>query len=384
MKTNSLKLAIAGVSISLYCGTAAAAYCPPQYQETWVMPMFANSTLVMNSALATVDAQLSALLQFNNQRVLSALSVLTKQKALSGNSIAENERKTAQQVANGLKTLSTFKQVTQAKLDYGPEFGQGYNPCLVAEERSQISFMNNEAQTEARQMVRAVYAGPGKYSTDISASKQQLLQDIGQYCTKDYAESGLCRAVSKNPGLALNAAVLFSNEDTNGQYTHARNTFINTIVGVPDPAVPKSQAQTPAARDYVLAKQQKDALISPALAALANVQAQHSYVSQGNHAYGKPVMTQYEEQVKRYFGDSEENTRWNQVLTAQTERGLLVEQLKMKALAVSIQAKQYKEYEVMEAQIAALTAQEIAKNQAATSKLNADRARADYISGSVK
>ena len=133
-----------------------------------------------------------------------------------------------------------------------------------------------------------------------------------------------------------------------------------------------------------MSKQQKDALLSPALAALANVQAQHSYVSQGNHAYGKPVMTQYEEQVKRYFGDSEENTRWNQVLTAQTERGLLVEQLKMKALAVSIQAKQYREYEVMEAQIAALTAQEIAKNQVAVSKSNADRARADYISGSIK
>ena len=72
------------------------------------------------------------------------------------------------------------------------------------------------------------------------------------------------------------------------------------------------------------------------------------------------------------------------MLTAQTERGLLVEQLKMKALAVSIQAKQYREYEVMEAQIAALTAQEIAKNQVAVRPSNADRARADYISGSIK
>ena len=61
MKMNNLRLAIAGAGISLYFGTAAAAYCPPQYQETWVLPMFANSTLVMNSALATVDVQHSAL-----------------------------------------------------------------------------------------------------------------------------------------------------------------------------------------------------------------------------------------------------------------------------------------------------------------------------------
>ena len=113
----------------MLCGASAPAfayYCPPQYQNTWVLPMFQNSTLVMNSALNTVDAQLQALLKYNNERVLSALSVLTKQKALSGNIVADNERKTAQQVASGLKTLSNFKQVTEAKLNYGPEFGQGY------------------------------------------------------------------------------------------------------------------------------------------------------------------------------------------------------------------------------------------------------------------
>lgn len=370
----------------MLCGVSAPAfaYCPPQYQNTWVLPMFQNSTLVMNSALNTVDAQLQALLKYNNERVLSALSVLTKQKALSGNIVADTERKTAQQVASGLKTLSNFKQVTEAKLNYGAEFGQGYNPCVVAEERVVITHSEAAAQSTANQIVRGVYAGPGKYAVSQSVAKGELLGDIAAYCTKEYAESGLCEAVAKDPGLALNAAILFSNEKSTGQYSQARTTFINTIVGLPDSAVPKNQATTPAAKDYALVKQQKDALISPAITALANIQAQHGFINQGNHAYGQPVMAQYESQVKRYFGDSDEFTKWNQVLTAQTERGLLVEQLKMKALSLSIQAKQYREYEMMEAQLAALVAQEVNKNQALIAKGNAAKAQSENISSRVK
>ena len=197
-------------------------------------------------------------------------------------------------------------------------------------------------------------------------------------------DSGLCNIVSKQPGLAFNAAILFSNEASSDQYTAARTTFVNTIAGLPDPAVPKSDAKSPAAQDYALIKQQKDSLLSPALAALANIQAQHGYVRQGNHAYAKPIMTQYEDQVKRYFGDSSENSKWNRVLTAQTERGLLVEQLKMKALAVSVQAKQYREYEMMEAQLAALVAQEIGKNTSMLARQNAAISRSDNISQSIK
>ncbi len=69
---------IIGITLINVLSLNAFAYCPSQYENTLVLPMFENSTLVMNSALATVDAQLTALIKFNNERVLSALSVFTK------------------------------------------------------------------------------------------------------------------------------------------------------------------------------------------------------------------------------------------------------------------------------------------------------------------
>ena len=365
---------------------AYAAYCPPQYQETWVLPMFQNSTLVMNSALATVDAQLSALMKFNNQRVLSALSVLTKQKALSGNIVADTERKATQQVANGLKILSAFKQVKNARLEYGIEFGQGYNPCRVSHERNEISIKSGDVSQRVNSIVKDLYAAPGKFVGDPSESKQQLIRDISNYCTPSHVESGLCKTVGKYPGLALNASILFTSDGVGSEYEPARTTFIKTIVGLPDAAIPKNQANSPSAQRYALEKQNKDALISPALAALANIQSNYSSIKHGDEHANKSIMALYRDQVKRYFGDSEENLKWNKVLTAQTPRGLLIEQVKMKALTLSLQAKQYKEYEIMEGQIAALLAQEIRKNDSLAKGVKETTARAinNSISDSIR
>lgn len=357
------------------------AYCPPQYQETWVLPMFSNSTLVMNSAIATVDAQLTALMKLNDQRVLSALAVLTKQKALGGNIIADTERKSTQQVANGLRVLASLKHIRTARIEYGPEFGQGYNPCKVSNERTELSTQNAKATERVNIIVKNMYAAPGKYAGNISESKQQLLRDISNYCTPDHVKSGLCETVGKYPGLALNASVMFTYDGIGNEYDLARTTFINTIVGTPDPAVPKSEAKTPEAQEYALAKQEKDALISPALATLANLQSNYSSIDKN-----RPIMSQYKNQAQRYFGDSKENINWNKVLTAQTERGLLVEQLKIKALSLSLQAKQYKEYELMESQIAVLLAQEIRKNELLTKSVtnNSTRTVGESISQSIK
>lgn len=156
---------------------------------------------------------------------------------------------------------------------------------------------------------------------------------------------------------------MFTSDGVGREYDLARTTFVNTIVGLPDAAVPKNQASSPAAQSYALLKQEKDALISPAITALANIQSNYSSISHGSEYNNRPIMAQYAQQVTRYFGDSEENLKWNKVLTAQTSRGLLIEQVKMNALALSLQAKQYREYEIMESQIAALLAQEIRKNE---------------------
>ena len=97
-------------------------------------------------------------------------------------------------------------------------------------------------------------------------------------------------------------------------------------------------------------------------------------------------MVLYRNQIKRYFDDSEENLKWNKVLTVQIPRSLLIEQIKIKALILSLQAKQYKEYEIMEGQIAALLAKEIRKNDSLASAARGNTVRAinNTISDSVR
>jgi len=73
------------------------------------------------------------------------------------------------------------------------------------------------------------------------------------------------------------------------------------------------------------------------------------------------------------------------VMSAQNERGALVELLKVKALDLAIQEKQYRQYERMEAQLAALVALEVqssgSQNQTAVA---AERAAKQNVTNAIK
>jgi hypothetical protein len=62
-------------------------------------------------------------------------------------------------------------------------------------------------------------------------------------------------------------------------------------------------------------------------------------------------------------------------MAAQNERGALVELLKIKALDLAIQEKQYRQYESMEAQLASLVSMNVSTAGGQTSKASTDAAR---------
>ena len=59
----------------------------------------------------------------------------------------------------------------------------------------------------------------------------------------------------------------------------------------------------------------------------------------------------------------------------------MVEQLKMKALDLSLSAQQYKQYELMESQLAALVAIEVKRSSGKTAKDSAGNALSEKIRG---
>ena len=110
MNTLRQRKIVIGVTIALTSTMAFAFYCPPQYQENFVQPMFQSSTQALNEAIQAVDAALSAELEMYSQRINSAVAVLTKQKAVAANQIADANRTAAQMTAESLNVLAQTEE----------------------------------------------------------------------------------------------------------------------------------------------------------------------------------------------------------------------------------------------------------------------------------
>ncbi|MNH37109.1 hypothetical protein D3C79_979700 [compost metagenome] len=90
-----------------------------------------------------------------------------------------------------------------------------------------------------------------------------------------------------------------------------------------------------------------------------------------------PLAVHFRTEVKRYSGNTPQYDSWARVMSAQNERGALIEILKIKALDLAIQEKQYRQYESMEAQLASLVSMSVtaAGAQTQTSQAAANAAK---------
>lgn len=361
-----LLVGVTGLTVAV----TAYAYCPPQYQEAWVYPAFAWSATTITSTITALDAALSAQLWFQSERLISAVAILTKQKAVSANQISDGLRNTNQNIAVSLNALAQAERVKKARFEYGGDFGQGYSPCYVFQGRLGISRAESDLNGMAAAAVRTdVQAAPGRFANPVLAQKEMLEQHNALFCTKDQADSGLCAAEGSLPGASLSVATLFKPTANEEDLTKAKSAFINNLSGLPDGEVPQGAGSSEVAASYQQAKMQKDAVRSSALASLKQIQLETTSGQDGEHGHGDlPLSKQYETEVKRYAGNTPEYQTWARVMAAQNDRGAMVELLKIKALDLSLQERQYRQWERMEALLASAVA---AKLKSQSSKANA-------------
>ena len=366
-----LLVGVTGLTVAV----TAYAYCPPQYQEAWVYPAFAWSATTITGTITALDAAISAQLWFQSERLISAVAILTKQKAVSANQISDGLRNTNQNIAVSLNALSQAERVKKARFEYGGDFGQGYSPCYVFQGRLGISRAESDLSGMAAAVVRTdVQAAPGRFANPVMAQKEMLEQHNALFCTKDQADSGLCASKGALPGANLSVAKLFKPTANEEDLTKAKSSFINNLAGLPDGEVPAGGGSSEVAASYQQAKIQKDAIRSSALASLKQIQLETTSGQDGEHGHGDlPLSKQYETEIKRYAGNTPEYQTWARVMAAQNDRGAMVELLKIKALDLSLQERQYRQWERMEAQLASAVAAKL-KSQSRKSDAAADSA----------
>lgn len=363
--------------------SVALAVCPPPYYNEVVLPFFMTATTTLQTAVTTVDASLNAVLETNSQRLMSAIAVLTKQKAMSANQIAESSRVSAEMTADALSALSTNEMKKQARYEFGPEFGQGFQPCQVYAKRSVMATQDAAMADERRSRVMTeIVAAPGRYG-DLSQAQANMIRANKDYCTQDMASSGLCKSVGAMPGAGYSASTLFKPAMEGEPLYNAKVAFVNNVVGLPDAPLNQATSGTPAGQAYMLAKSRKDAMISPAMNALKAIQLDYSGVNGGEGTSGLPVAMQFQTEVKRYAGNTAEYQAWNRTMSSQNERGALLEALKIKALDLALLERQYRQYERMESMLAPLVALEVSGQQQQAAAA-AQRAAANQASQAIR
>lgn len=352
----------------------------------------ATSTPIINAAMTTVsttfetqmtamDAAIATAIESQTQLVNSSIRVWTKQKSVSANEVALND------VTNSQKKMAALQAQMQVErrletIENKGSYGQGYKTCTVLSDRETTDvIVKNGVQTRPYLASSTVIAATGSYSDSYGAFEDMNSTHKAKYCTDSQAAAGYCSATDKQ-GWNLMTSTLFTPTVQGSDVYEAQNSLINNMVGMPDDPIPKELVGAPNASNYIILKQRKDAIISPAIYSLKAIQSEFLGVKGVENKASISPVDAINKEVKRYLGSGSEYQEWNKVLVAASERGVLKEVLQVQALDLYLLARQYhanEREELLLTGIVASTQQLNANSGNASSKDNqAFRTTDDY------
>ncbi len=339
---------IAGVSIAC----AAVALTPGGPAEMQTISEISAMTSTSIAAISAFGVAFSTSMNLNFQNILSAISVSTKQEAVNGSTMSENMQKSSQVLVSAIKSQNQSNTVVAATFDYAPQTGQGFEPCNTNMRNKSLSDAFSSVEQNLGHEMQSMQVD-NKIGSIVNSSSEamgkRLDKHYANFCTKTEEASGLCTA-SNLAGADINAAYLFEAAPRNSKVDIARQAYIEHVIGTPDEYPTNGDQNTAQAKSAFMNKINSDALLSiPSYSLQAirmNNLQQDEYQKQSPNQMLKA-------RVNQYFGGKEAN-EWVSNIAMQTERGLLVETLKMQGLETWIKQKQYQQNQRLEANLAAL------------------------------
>lgn len=339
-----------GVATCFVTGSGGAALYGFGPAEAWTNARIAALTSSVSARIAAFGAAFGANMAAKNEQVISAIAVATKAEALSASQISDGVRGASEQLVNAIRAQRESDRTAVALLDYEPSMAQGYQPCLSIAKNKTLDGAFAMLGANAKTRVAVLDVAPGRmFESAGTAMAQRLGNHRAKFCSQAEATAGLC-SVSTLPGGDTNAALLFEPTTAGSLEQQAQQAYMQHVLGEPDQAIASDAGKTPAGQQYMVLKNSKDALLSIPAYSLSMIQAANTKSPDMNNRSANEVLKL---RVNQYFGGKEAHD-WSEKLTAQSERGLMVEALKMGGLEVWLHQKQYQQNQRLELNLAAL------------------------------
>lgn len=339
-----------GLAACCVTGSAGAALYGFGPAEAWTIAQIGKLSASVGTNIATFGSTFGANMAVKFEQVISAVAVATKQEALAGGVVSDASRQSAEQLVNAVRSQKFSDDVAKTILNFNPSMAQGYQPCLARAQNRTLDNTFDSLHNSARNGMTRLDVAPGAMVASTGAAMTaRLANHRTKFCSQAEAQAGLC-TLSALPGGDTNAALLFVSTQPGSLQAQAQQAYMQHVLGAPDQVLPKAAGTTPAGQAYMLEKNTKDALLSIPAYSLSMVQAANT---QSPDTANKSPNEVLRLRVNQYFGGKEAQ-KWSAALTAQSERGLMVEAVKMSGMEVWLHHKQYQQNQRLELNLAAL------------------------------
>jgi hypothetical protein len=338
---------------SATCGLVIAAMPPSGPAEAWTITQITE--LVTESVANIVSFGTTLSLDISNkfENLIKGVAIATKQESTSAQQVSNSINKSSQTLIEAIKMDKQAANVVDAKLNYSPVSGQGFEPAQTHYRNHTLSdaFVESSRTTANEVMNMDIDNRPGfVVKSKADAMAKRLKQHRSLFCTKAEADQNLCTLSEKLAGADTNAAYLFKSSAKDTDEDKARQAYIQHILGEPDEPVSGNLKDNAESKANFVQKIRKDALTSIPAYSLQSIRIANMQ-SDAYQNYSPNELLHA--RVNQYFG-GEEAKKWAGTLAGQTERGLLVEALKMHGLETWLHQRQYQQNQRLEANLAAL------------------------------
>lgn len=332
-------LAISLVSSPVWAEWATVGLMTITNQMNQLIPQHAQDQA--NNINKTSQA-LSQNIDASTEALTAALKVAIKQKALASNQIVESNTRNTQTIASALQSLIQFNRMKDASWAYGANTGQGFKSCEVLAENQNTASAAKQTQINAADIATKTSQTGGKLvGSQEEVINERLTVHQKEFCTVSEAQAGIC-TLSKIPGGDTNAGLLFVPVEENSKASLARHYVRENILGVPDKALSSGAARTPAAQDYLVATNQKSAILAMPAYSLATIDAQNTRSFKDKDGKMVSANELMDQTIARYYGGAEAQN-WQKSMAMQDPRGLLKESNIIGGVTVYLSFQNYKQ-----------------------------------------